>query len=272
MRLRIPLGPLPAGYEPYILTSCESDKPISDYVPLPLPTVSSMLPRHLFRNFKIAPKSYAGWITQKAPLIYWHVTHFKHPGNEYSCIGITVSHGLLDATGLASIVHALEAEMLGKEWVIPPPLHPGLNVNHLQTVLEKAAEEEANKVTEADAKYEMISIFGLGTLLKMLVGIIWQWVWHKAERKLIILPPKVYEKVVHDARAAMDKESGGQSKVRLSTGDVLTAWIFKVYFFYGFAERTYLHFPSSYIQTTHRNLPGCSCRIRHLSAGSVHKI
>ena len=120
--------------------------------------------------------------------------------------------------------------MLGKEWVIPPPLHPGLNVNHLQAVLEKAAEKEDNKVTGTHAKYEMVSILGLGTLLTILVRIIWQWVWHEAERKLVIIPPKVYEKVVHDARAAMDQESDGQSKVRLSTGDVLTAWIFKVYF------------------------------------------
>ena len=52
---------------------------------------------------------------------------------------------------------------------------------------------------------------------------IWEWAWHRVERKTVILPPKVYEKVVHDARAALDKESGGQSKVRLSTGDVLSA-------------------------------------------------
>ena len=122
--------------------------------------------------------------------------------------------------------------MLGNEWDIPPPLHPGLNVNHLQAVLEKAAKEEDKKVTETDAKYDLVSIMGLGGLLKIAGRHIWQWAWHKAERKVIILPPKVYEKVVHDARAAMDKEPGGHSKVRLSTGDVLSAWIFKVRFFF----------------------------------------
>ena len=47
---------------------------------------------------------------------------------------------------------------------------------------------------------------------------------------MVILSPKVYEKVVDDARAAMDKESGGQSKMRLSTGGRLSAWITKVCF------------------------------------------
>ena len=236
MQLRIPLGPLPAGYEPYILTSCESDKPISHYVPLPLPTVSSGLPRHLFSNSKITPKPDAGWITQKAPLTYWHVTHFKHPGKQYSCIGLTVAHGIFDGTGVASIIHSLEAEMLGKEWDIPPPPHPGLNVNDLQAVLKKAVEEEDKQPTKTIVKYESISI-RLGTLLmfvvwhRFAVWHMWQWVWHKVERKMVIIPPKVYEKLVADARAAMDKESGGQSKVRLSTGDVLSAWISKVCFF-----------------------------------------
>ena len=48
---------------------------------------------------------------------------------------------------------------------------------------------------------------------------------------MAIIPPKVYEEVVDDARAAIDKESGGQSKMRLSTGGVLSAWITKVCFF-----------------------------------------
>ena len=182
------------------------------------------------------PKGSAGWITQKAPLTYWHVTHFKHPEKQqqYSCIGLTVTHGLMDGTGMASIIHSLEAEMLDKEWDIPPPPHPGLNVNELQAVLEKAIEEEDKKATETDTNYESVSIVGLGVLLMVVVWHVWQWVWHKAERKLVILPPKLYEKLVADARAAVDKESGGQSKVRLSTGDVLSAWIFKVCCYYYF--------------------------------------
>ena len=230
IHLRIPLGPLPAGYEPYILTSTQSDKPISHYVQLPLPTVSSTLPSHLFRDPKITPRTTAGWITRKAPLIYWHVTHFKHPGKQYSCIGLTVAHGLFDATGIASIVHSLEAEILGKKWDIPPAPRSGMNVNSLQAVLEKAVEEN-KKAMKTDVKHESISVLGIGTLLMIVIWHIWQWVWHGARRKTVILPPKVYEKVVHDARAAMDKELDGESKVRLSTGDVLSAWIFKVCFF-----------------------------------------
>ena len=96
----------------------------------------------------------------KSPLTYWHVAlaHFNHlDKQQHSCIGLTVTHSVFDGTGLASIIHSLEAEMLGKEWDIPPPPHPGLNMNKLQVVLEKAAEEEDNNATEFDAndaKYE----------------------------------------------------------------------------------------------------------------------
>ena len=47
----------------------------------------------------------------------------------------------------------LGSKMLGKEWDIPPSPHPGLNVNKLQVLLEKAAEEEDNNATESDAKW-----------------------------------------------------------------------------------------------------------------------
>ena len=229
MQLRIPLGPLPAGYEPYVLTSSQSDKPISHYIPLPLPTISSALPSHLFMDTKNCPKTNDDWITRNAPLTYWHVTHFNHPGKEYSCIGITISHGLLDGMGLASVIHALEAETLGKEWDVPPSPHSGLNVNPLQVILDKAIKAEDEKATTTTVKrYHGVSVVGIGFILMITIWHLLQWLWHGSERKMAILPPKVYEKVVNDARAAMDKESGGQSKVRLSTGDVLSAWIFKV--------------------------------------------
>ena len=38
-------------------------------------------------------------------------------------------------------------------------------------MLEKAAKEEDKKVTETDAKYELVSILGLGTLLKIVVRV-----------------------------------------------------------------------------------------------------
>ena len=54
--------------------------------------------------------------------------------------------------------------MFGKQWDIPPPPYRGLNVNDLQAVLEKVAEEQDKRATETDAKYESLSILGLLSL------------------------------------------------------------------------------------------------------------
>ena len=63
--------------------------------------------------------------------------------------------------------------------------------------------------------------------------------------------------------------------MRLSTGDRLSAWITKVCFFVCFYFVEFLqglHFPSSYIQITHRNPRRYPCRTRHPSAGFFRKI
>ena len=52
---------------------------------------------------------------------------------------------------------------------------------------------------------------------------------------MAILSSKIYENVVHDARA-----SGHGQRVRWM---IQSAWIFKVFFFWFFSEKAYLRFP-----------------------------
>jgi hypothetical protein len=73
----------------------------------------------------------ASWASRQHPLTCWHITYFPRDGQGYSCIGLSFSHGLLDDTGISYLIHALEAEMQGREWEAPPLLHEGLNANIL---------------------------------------------------------------------------------------------------------------------------------------------
>ncbi|KAF8900296.1 hypothetical protein CPB84DRAFT_1779309 [Gymnopilus junonius] len=220
-QVKVPLGPLPHGYNAFSLTSRVSSAPITDFLKLPLPFASDVLPNFLFLD-PSAPNTPDHWHKNQLPLTYWHLTYFKQPGQEYTCIGVTFPHGLLDGMGIAAVVHALESETLGRPWSVPPALTTGENENKLQLFLDRTSMEVKNR---SKNDYHAVSIIGIWFILNFVLWHLWQQLWHKAHRRLILLPPKVYGKLVDDARNAMARD--GKVDFRLSTGDVLAAWIFK---------------------------------------------
>ncbi|CAA7270054.1 unnamed protein product [Cyclocybe aegerita] len=223
-RVNVPLDTLPPDYLPFALTHRESSTPITAYVQLPLPAVSDALPQELFIDPSV-PKATRTWVEKKLPLTYWHITHFKQPGMHYTCIGVSFSHALLDGTGIANLVHALEAEMLGKPWAVPPALHSGQNENHLQVFLNRTRNEIVKEGKEAPENYTGVSVVGIWFVVTFFFWHVWQQVWHNMQKKMIVLPVRAYEKLVLDAREALLLE--GKKESRISTGDVLAAWLFK---------------------------------------------
>ena len=201
------------------------DAQITDYVPVPLPVVSDVLPISLFMHPN-APKSPSAWITNKLPLTLWNLTYLTKGDQKYTCIGVTFPHGLFDGMGIASVIHALEAESLNKSWTGPPPLHIGHNENHLQVFLDRTDHELSKRKDAVPNDYRAVSVYGLWLIITFFLWNLWQDKWHKAHPRLILLPAQAYERLVNDARAAIARE--GKTDVRLSTGDVLTAWLFKV--------------------------------------------
>ncbi|KAJ3506503.1 hypothetical protein NLJ89_g6830 [Agrocybe chaxingu] len=223
-RVRVPLGTLPPEYLPYSLTHRESTTPITDYVQLPLPAISDVLPQELFIDPPV-PKTTRTWVEKKLPLTYWHVTHFTQPGMQYTCIGVSFSHALFDGTGIANLVHALEAEMLGKPWAVPPAMHAGQNENHLQVFLNRTKKDIAKGGKQVPENYNGVSVVGMSFVVTFFFWHVWQQVWYNMQKKLVVLPVRAYEKLVLDVREALLLE--GKKEFRVSTGDVLAAWLFK---------------------------------------------
>ena len=219
------LGPLPDTYAPYSLTSRNSTKPITDYVQLPLPIVSEALPTTLFIDHT-TPQHPSDWTNKDIPLMYWHLTYFKAKGLEYTCLGLTFPHGVFDGMGFAAVLHAFEAESLGRSWPIPPPLKPGLNDNKLQTFIDKTKNEMEQAGTPLPVDYKATSLVGPRFLLWFLAWQIWQQRWHQAHRRVLLMPPQVYDKLLGDTREALSQE--GKTEVQLSAGNVIFAWIYKV--------------------------------------------
>lgn len=190
---------------------------------------SEVLPAALFMD-STAPHNPHHWTDKDIPLTYWHLTYFKADGLEYTCIGVTFPHGLFDGMGIAAVIHALESESLGRAWSIPPSLKPGINENKMQSFIDGTENKMQEEGTSLPVDYRATSIIGLWFIVTFLWWHFWQKVWHKAQSRMILMPPQAYEKLVRDAREAITQE--GKTDVRLSTGDVITAWAYKVCLFF----------------------------------------
>ena len=133
--------------------------------------------------------------------------------------------------GISFLVHALESEMLGQEWEIPAPLHEGLNVNMLQESLDRSLDETlaTSKSDHSDAfvPYNGMTFATLWIAIMFLLWHLWQEWWHGAKSRVILLPQKAYSTLVDRTRKEAEAE-GYCTDIRLSTGDIIVAWFFKV--------------------------------------------
>ena len=132
--------------------------------------------------------------------------------------------------GISFFVHALESEMLGQEWEVPTPLHEGLNVNMVQEHLDCALDESLGK-GKPESGNALIAYDGITPatpmiVVRFLLWHLWQEWWHRAKCRTVILPQKACLMLVD--RTRKEAEAEGHTDVRLSTGDILVAWFFKV--------------------------------------------
>ncbi|KAF8956572.1 hypothetical protein BDZ97DRAFT_1925372 [Flammula alnicola] len=238
--LRIPLGPYPDGYKPYIITTRTSKLSLSHYVPLPLPVASDVLPPSIFMD-KQTPKSTREWVSRNAPLTYWHATYFEKGdnGSDYSCIGVAFAHSVFDGIGIANVVHAVEAELLGKGWNVPPRPLSGVQQNTLDVLLSNAVKEQEQGKRRVITDYYAGSLASVWYIITFLLWHFWQEKWHNTRSRLILIPKEAYTKMTDDARKAVELE--GKVDARLSTGDVLAAFLFKSAFSDGTAPRKRIH-------------------------------
>ena len=234
-RIKVPLsGSKPEGgrYIPFALTSRDSEVPIENFVRIPLPSVSDSLPQTLFRD-PSAPLDPRAWEEGDVPLMHWRLSFFRHnsgPG-QFTCIGVTFPHVVFDGMGIASVVHALEAESLSRPWSVSPThLVPGDNENPFQAILDELENPKRRLDHDelGEVEYHNISVVGPWFVLSYIMWHIWQSIWHGTQSRIVLVPAAVYEKLVDDARQAAVLH--GLGDVRLSTGDVLAAWLFKASF------------------------------------------
>lgn len=127
---------------------------------------------------------------------------------------------MLDGVGASLVMRALIAEMHGKPWPVPPPLNPGGNVNPVVRALEREenpAIEGAYRAYTPAGYSGFFKMFGWNTAGRYLRG---------ADRRICLLPKDAFANLVEGVKSDLLKK--GHPTNSVSSGDVLTAWIYKV--------------------------------------------
>jgi len=192
---------------------------LSAYISLPLPTISSILPPELYMP-SFLPTSNEEYMHRSHPIVSLHIVQFAletPTSRPYSCIGLTLPHGVVDGVGAAYLCRAIVSELSGEDWKVPPLPKEGFNANELQLALQsqefapKERPPEINYTRDAATKTPLIK-----NELRENV--------HRTGR-IIVIPPNIYRSFVEDVRSDIEKSDIHN---HVTTGDILVAWILKV--------------------------------------------
>ncbi|KAF9474074.1 hypothetical protein BDN70DRAFT_936933 [Pholiota conissans] len=228
-QMRVPLGAYPSGYKRYTITSQTSAKPLKNYVSLPFGLSHDPLPTALFKHSD-TPRNIDDWLKSSTPLLNWHITHFPaaEGGESYSCIGVTFPHVVFDGMGVASVVHAVEAELSGNEWLAPAlVLRPGLNKNPVLVELDKSIQKRIKMIDNVECT--AVGLISFWWIICFSAWSYWQSTWHQSRDRIIVMPAAAVKKLVEDARRE-SSEATGDDTIQLSRGDVIAGFLFKTIF------------------------------------------
>ncbi|KAL1759683.1 hypothetical protein FB107DRAFT_204344 [Schizophyllum commune] len=158
---------------------------------------------------------------RRFPFLAVHITHF----DDYDCVGVNVPHALFDAVGLGQVLRAIDAEMQGKEWAVPP-MYAGENpvAKAVKGMEESEAMYEEEPASLRYLKQVLVSKEPDGTK-QFMERMGWEWKMQDVEYRAVYLGRDVVRNLVLTVNKELATESGG--KERASTGDVLLAWFLK---------------------------------------------
>ncbi len=131
--------------------------------------------------------------------------------------------------------------MNGQEWTVPTPPKPGMNENPVQKVLDEQ-EKSGTVALVSFAGYSDIGIFGV---FKSALNVTRKKLFQNLGIHCVILNKAILEYLVQDVRVALAKE--GKEEPRVSTGDILTAWLWKASSF-----SIFFFLPRTDVRTSHR--------------------
>lgn len=151
-------------------------------------------------------------------------------------MGFTWPHGVFDGVGAAVVLRALGDEAAGRSWTVPGPrLVEGYNENPLQCVLDEACSfpKRMGVVGEGvgvgeEERYKGMRAVPWWIAIWAILWCAWETWWLGAQYRLVVVPRKVYLRLAEEVREEVRRNGeGGPNPDKITTGDVLTAFLFK---------------------------------------------
>ncbi|GAA6018578.1 hypothetical protein JCM10207_007223 [Rhodosporidiobolus poonsookiae] len=189
--------------------------PVSDPLSSRRPGFEPLPDRAHYQGF-VVPPTIDTLAKKGMPLLALHFTFFA----DAVALGITLPHQVLDGTGSGLVVKAINAELWGDTWEVPPMTE----ANPLAAAVGSLPPPTREEVpADYDKVFGRASIPGI---VKALVRSAWEKYWWKTgEVDYLFIRRAVVERLAPEVKEAVRVQTQGKEYV--STSDVLTAWVFK---------------------------------------------
>lgn len=209
----------PASASHTLTTSTTSELQLEVLAAPPGPTSARILarpPLDLFRR-PSTPLSCMLYAESKSPLLEVHITTVP----DGLCIGLTLPHGVFDATGMGHVVHALDAELAGRPWSPPET-----SSEEFRKAIDRLRTSDVGELAEGLEPFlrDFAPESWWAAIKFRIRGWYEDW-WHLSDVRVMYLGEEVVKRIVGAAKAEAVALSGGEL---VSTGDVLLAWTLKV--------------------------------------------
>ncbi|KAI5477962.1 hypothetical protein MNV49_005754 [Pseudohyphozyma bogoriensis] len=205
---------LPSSYRTHTFTTSHSSTPFPLSLPALTPSSIAYIPSPPSSSFlhPSTPITSSSHASKQTPMLSLHITTYP----DCTCIGLTLPHGVFDASGFGEVVHAIDAELNERHWDVPTLS----SSNPLETAFQSL---EPPSDLPPESKYWVAGSRAL--FARLVVSLAWEYWWQGAEEGIVFLGEDVANALIERVKKEVTEETGGKEWVL--SGDVISAWVLK---------------------------------------------
>ncbi|KAF9063001.1 hypothetical protein BDP27DRAFT_1300017 [Rhodocollybia butyracea] len=166
--------------------------------------------------------SLTDYASKKAPILSLHVSLMAN----CVCIGMTLPHGVFDATGMGQVVTAINSCLNHIPWTPPKFSTSNIVVEELKILKESESIGDPCPPGLVNLQRDFSSV-NVKNVLSLGTSCATEMLWHRVKVGVVYLGPKIVEELV----STVKKQAADEGKGWVSTGDILVAFFIKAAYF-----------------------------------------
>ncbi|KAJ3875514.1 MAG: hypothetical protein NXY57DRAFT_514286 [Lentinula lateritia] len=174
-------------------------------------------PVKLFRHSSTL-NSLSDYASKKAPILSLHVSLMAN----CACVGMTLPHGIFDATGMGQVVQALNSCLNNLPWTPPKISSSSILAEELKRLRESESVGDPCPPGLVNLQRDFTSV-NVKNVLTLGASCATELLWHRVKPAAIYLGSNVVQEMV----ANVKKQAADEGKGWVSTGDILVAFLLK---------------------------------------------